>query len=272
MGNVAEALAIVALNPLATLGMSVCGTDIHRRTAARWGAGRGSIVIGTEVPGRRCHVNEEELLSSSDGSYCLPNLQPCGPVESLHIDLLEDLTRDCSLQEVLGVLIGTLALQLQGLELGQEVVNSLAGALMKTQELGPCPLLVISWEKEGLDLHLQCSPGWPCVCHHAFIQANLCKVACTRAFQVQVNGHGLLLVGGGVMGGCDPDLDLRPPLVKLPWRPVIGLRGCNNFLSRNSACCGGGNIGLVSEELSKGLPEVLLVLDELLDCSFPIHF
>ena len=73
------------------------------------------------------------------------------------------------------------------------------------------------------------------------------------------------------MGGRDPDLDLGPPLVKFLWRPVIGLRGRDNFLSRNSACCGGGDIGLVGEELGERLPEVLLILDELLDCSFPIH-
>ena len=85
-------------------------------------------MVGTEVLGRRCCINEEELLGSSDGSYCFPNSQPRGPVKSLHIDLLKNLTRDRSLQEVLGVLVGALALQLQGLELGQEVVNSLAGA------------------------------------------------------------------------------------------------------------------------------------------------
>ena len=111
-------------------------------------------MVGTEVPGRRCHVNKEELLSPSDGSYRFPNSQPHGPVKSLHVDLFKDLTRDCSLQEILGVLIRALALQLQGLELGQKVINSLAGALMKTQELGPCPLFVVSWEKEGFDLCL----------------------------------------------------------------------------------------------------------------------
>ena len=111
-------------------------------------------MIGTKVPGWRCHVNKEELLSPSDSSYHFPNLQPCGPVKSLHVDLLEDLTRDRSFQEVLGVFVGALTLQLQGLELGQEVVNSLAGALTKTQELGPCPLFVVSWEKEGFDLRL----------------------------------------------------------------------------------------------------------------------
>ena len=150
----AKALTVVTLYPLATLGMSVCGTNIHRHTAAQWSAGRESVMIGTEVPGQRCRINEEELLSPSDGSYRLPNSQPRGPVKPLHVDLLQDLTRDCSLQEVLGVFIGALALQLQGLELGQEVINSLVGALMKTQELGPCPLLVVSWEKEGFDLCL----------------------------------------------------------------------------------------------------------------------
>ena len=84
-------------------------------------------MIRTEVPGQRCCVNKEELLSPSNGSYCLPNSQPCGPVKSLHVDLLEDLTRDCSLQEVLGIFVGALTLQLQGLKLGQEVINSLAG-------------------------------------------------------------------------------------------------------------------------------------------------
>ena len=111
-------------------------------------------MVGTEVLGRRCRISEEELLGSSNGSYRLSNSQPCRPVKSLHVDLFKDLTRDHSLQEVLGVLVRALALQLQGLELGQEVVNSLAGPLMKTQELGPCPLLVISWEKEGLNLRL----------------------------------------------------------------------------------------------------------------------
>ena len=40
VGNMAEALAIVALYPLATLGTSVCGTNVHRHTAARWSARR----------------------------------------------------------------------------------------------------------------------------------------------------------------------------------------------------------------------------------------
>ena len=66
----AEALAIVALYPLATLGMSVCGTNIHRHTAARWSARRGSIIVGTKVPGWSCHINQEEFLSSSHCAHC----------------------------------------------------------------------------------------------------------------------------------------------------------------------------------------------------------
>ena len=73
------------------------------------------------------------------------------------------------------------------------------------------------------------------------------------------------------MSGRNPDLGLRPPLVKLLWGAVVRLRGCDNFLSRNSACCGGGDIGLVGKELGECLPKVLLVLDKLLDCSLPIH-
>ena len=73
------------------------------------------------------------------------------------------------------------------------------------------------------------------------------------------------------MGGHDPDIDLGPPLVKLLWGAIIGLRGCDNFLSRNSACCSRGDIGLVGKELGECLPKVLLVLDKLLDHSLPTH-
>ena len=112
-------------------------------------------MIGTKVPGQRCCINEEGLLSPSDSPHCLPGSQPHDPVKPLHVDFkFQDFMRDHSLQEVLGILVGAFALQLQGLELGQEVVNPLMGALTKMQELGSCPLLVISWEKEGLNLCL----------------------------------------------------------------------------------------------------------------------
>ena len=72
------------------------------------------------------------------------------------------------------------------------------------------------------------------------------------------------------MGGGNPNFNLGPPLVKLLGRPIVGLRGRDNFLCRKGTC--GANVGLVGEELGEGLPKVLLVLDELLNCSFPIHF
>ena len=86
---------------------------------------------------------------------------------------------------------------------------------------------------------------------------------------MQVNSRRLLFVGGGGMGSGDPNLNLGPPLVKLLGRPIVGLRGRDNFLCRKGTC--GADVGLVGEELGKGLPKVLLVLDELLDGSFPIH-
>ena len=86
---------------------------------------------------------------------------------------------------------------------------------------------------------------------------------------MRVNSRRLLFIGGSGMGGGDPNLNLGPPLVKLLGRPIVGLRGRNNFLCRKGTC--GAKVGLVGEELGAGLPEVLLVLDELLDCSFPIH-
>ena len=88
MGNMAKALTVVTLYPLAMLGTSVCGTNLHRCTATQWSVGRGSIMIGTEVLGQGCHINQEELLSSSNSSYSLHHVYPHGPVKSLHVDLL----------------------------------------------------------------------------------------------------------------------------------------------------------------------------------------
>ena len=78
-----------------------------------------------------------------------------------------------------------------------------------------------------------------------------------------------MLVSGSGMGGGDPNLNLGPPLMKFLGRAIVGLQGHDNFLCRKRTC--GADVGLVGEELGKGLPKVLLVLDELLDCSFPIH-
>ena len=97
----------------------------------------------------------------------------------------------------------------------------------------------------------------------------MCEAACTRALQARVNSCHLLFIGGSGMGGGNPNFNFGPPLVKLLGRPIVGLRGRDNFLCRKGTC--GADVGLVGEELGKGLPEVLLVLDELLDCSFSIH-
>ena len=213
----------------------------------------------------------EKLLGSSNGSHGCQHLDPCFSGMTLHIDLLQDLTLHSTFQEVLHVLIRTLTLEFQGLKLGQEVIYMLAGSLKKMQELGPCPLPVVPGQEEPLNLHLECHPGWPHVIHHALIKANLCKMACTRPLQMQVNSHCFLLIGGGGMGSVDPDFDLGPPLMEFLQRPIIDLRGHDNFLQRKGAGSSWANVCLMHEELGKCCAEVLLILDELLDSCFPIH-
>ena len=99
----------------------------------------------------------------------------------------------------------------------------------------------------------------------------LYSIVALRPFQVRVNSHRLLLIGGSGVGCVDPNLDLGPPLMELLGRAVIGFRGCNNFLQRKGACSSGHDICLMHEELGKCNSEVLLVLDELLNSCFPIH-
>ena len=139
------------------------------------------------------------------------------------------------------------------------------------QELGPCPLSVVPWQEEPLDLHLKSCPGQPHVVCHALVKVDMSEATCARALQVRVNSHCLLLISGGGMGYVDPNLDLGPPLVELLWRPIIGLRGCDNFLWRKGTSSSWANVCLVCEELGKCHAKVLLVLDELLDGCFPIH-
>ena len=74
MGNIAKALAIVALYPLAMLGTSVCSTNIHRCTTAQWSVRRSHIIVGTEVPGWSCRINQEELLGPSYCVHCAYHL------------------------------------------------------------------------------------------------------------------------------------------------------------------------------------------------------
>ena len=180
----AEALAIVTLYPLATLGTSVCSTNVHRCTAAQWGTQRGSIIVGTEVPGWSCHIDQEELLSPPYCAYCSYHLFPCFSWQAPHIYLLQNFLLDRPFEQVLGVLIRAGGLHLQGLELSQEVIYPLAGILLKMQELGPCgPFLVVPQEEEILDLCLEICPHGPSIGHHALIEVNLCITACTRPFQ-----------------------------------------------------------------------------------------
>ena len=265
MGNMAKALEIVALYPLATLGMSVCSTTVHRCTAAQWSAGRRSIIVGTEVLGWGCCVNQEELLSSSYCVHCSYHLLPHFSWQAPHVHLLQDLALDHPFKQVLGILVRAGGLHLQGLELGQEVIYPLAGALSKIQELGPCPLLVVPWEEEILDLHLEICPCGPSIGHHALIEANLCIMACTRSFQMQEYRCCLFLVGGSGMGGCDPDLGLRPPLMKLLWRPIVKFGSQDNFLrmSGPSSCLHG-------DVLLQGVVEGLLPIGKLEDDVIPV--
>ena len=67
------------------------------------------------------------------------------------------------------------------------------------------------------------------------------------------------------MGGGDPDLGFRPPLVKLLWRPVVKFGRQDNFLrmSSPSSC-------LHSELLLRGVVEGLLPMSELEDDIIPV--
>ena len=62
------------------------------------------------------------------------------------------------------------------------------------------------------------------------------------------------------MGGCDPDLGLQPPFVKLLRQPVIKFGRWDNFLrtSSPSSC-------LRSDILLQGVVEGLLAISELED-------
>ena len=102
--------------------------------------------------------------------------------------------------------------------------------MLKTQELGPCPLLVVSWEEEVLDLHLEIRPRGPGAIRHALIKVNLCITAHTRPFQTRENCCYLFSIGGSGVGGGNPDLGLRPPFVELLWQPVVKFGRWDNFL------------------------------------------
>ena len=144
--------------------------------------------------------------------------------------------------------------------MGYEVVDPLVGTLTKSQELGPCPLLVISGQEEALDLGLEFCPRGPSIGCYTLIEANLCVTAHTRPFQAREYRCCLFSVGGGGMGGRDPDLGLQPPFMKLLWQPVVKFGCQDNFLrtSSPSSC-------LCSDILLQGVVEGLLAIGELED-------
>ena len=100
MGNMAKALAIVALDPLATLGTSVCGTNVHRCTAAQWSGGRSHIIVGIEVPGWSFRINQEELLGPSHCVHCTYHLFPCFSWQAPYIDLFKNFLLDRPFEQV----------------------------------------------------------------------------------------------------------------------------------------------------------------------------
>ena len=140
--------------------------------------------------------------------HCTYHLLPCFSWQAPHVHLFQNFLLDCPFEQVLGILIWAGRLHLQGLELGQEIVYPLAGALSKMQELGPCPLMVVPREEEILDLRLEICPCGPSVGHHALIKANLCITACMRPFQTREYCRCLFSVSGCGVGGRDPDLGL----------------------------------------------------------------
>ena len=109
------------------LGACVCGTDVHWRAAARRRRGRhvGPLVVLWGSLG----INDEELLGPSHVTDRVTEVQVRVPGDHLQVDLLQDFSRDCSFEQVPGVLIQAATLHLEGLELGQEFVNPLAWSL-----------------------------------------------------------------------------------------------------------------------------------------------
>ena len=67
------------------------------------------------------------------------------------------------------------------------------------------------------------------------------------------------------MGGRDPDLGFRPPLMKLLWQPVVKFRRRDNLLrtSGPSSC-------LRSDILLQGVVEGLLAIGKLEDDVIPV--
>ena len=67
------------------------------------------------------------------------------------------------------------------------------------------------------------------------------------------------------MGGRNPDLGLRPPLMKLLWRPIVKFRRWDNLLRTSGPSC-----HLCSDVLLEGVMKGLLSVHELEDDVIPV--
>ena len=67
------------------------------------------------------------------------------------------------------------------------------------------------------------------------------------------------------MGGGNPNLDFRPPLMKLLWGPVVKFGHWDNFLRMSGPCS-----SLRCNILLQGIVEGLLPIRELEDDVIPI--
>ena len=74
-------------------------------------------------------IDNEELLGPSHVAYQIAEIKVRIPGDSLEVHLLQNFPRDGSFEQIPGILIGAATLYLQGLELGQEFIDPLAGTL-----------------------------------------------------------------------------------------------------------------------------------------------
>ena len=71
-------------------------------------------------------IDNEELLGPSHVTYRIAEIKVRVPGDSLEVYLLQNFPQDGSFEQVPGVLIWAATLYLQGLELGQELIDPLA--------------------------------------------------------------------------------------------------------------------------------------------------
>ena len=148
-------------------------------------------------------VDDEELLGPSHVADRVTEIKVRISGNGLQVHLLQDFSRDGSFEQVPGVLIRAATLYLEGLELGQELINSLVWTLSQPKQLGTCPLPIVSREEEPLYLRSQVFPCGPscreivpcwgcCKCvgrHHTVAQADLSPAPSFWASEPRVNGR-----------------------------------------------------------------------------------